>query len=370
MTDVYQKIKELKEEIKQTPYHKGTEHHIGRLKAKIARLENELEAKSKKSRGGGGFAIRKSGDAQVVLIGPPSVGKSTLLNKLTAAKSRVGSYDFTTVRVIPGMMEYQGAKIQILDLPGIIKGASLGKGHGRQILSVVRSADLLIVMTDVTNYKILPSLLSELDDIGIRVNQTKPAVYIKKRPSGGLHIRHTKLKENLDKFLIKKIASEFRLVNAEIIIKEELGTTRLIDAFSENRVYIPTLLVINKLDLVNPACVGRRITFYNELKIKWRDKVLLISAKNNINLSSLKSEILSSLKLIRIYLKPKKEKEIKSSIIVKEGTTIQELAQKVSTEVAAKLKGAQIWQDIVSKKFRLVGKDYIVFNNQIVALID
>ena len=75
---------------------------------------------------GEGFDVMKSGDARVALIGFPSVGKSTLLNKLTKTHSEAGAYEFTTLTCIPGKIEYNGANIQLLDLPGIIEGASQG----------------------------------------------------------------------------------------------------------------------------------------------------------------------------------------------------------------------------------------------------
>jgi small GTP-binding protein len=92
----------------------------------------------------------KSGDARVALVGFPSVGKSTILSKLTKTESVAASYEFTTLTCIPGKIEYKGAQIQLLDLPGIIEGAAQGKGRGRQVIAVARTADIVLMMLDAT----------------------------------------------------------------------------------------------------------------------------------------------------------------------------------------------------------------------------
>ena len=135
------RIKAIEEEIHKTQINKATEFHIGILKAKIARLKREMvENKHGRTVSSGGdnvgFDVRKAGDASVVLIGLPSVGKSTILNSLTNANSEVASYQFTTLTAVPGMMDFYGAKIQILDLPGIVEGASKGKGMGLSLIHI------------------------------------------------------------------------------------------------------------------------------------------------------------------------------------------------------------------------------------------
>lgn len=118
-----------------TQKNKATAYHLGLLKAKLAKYRRELitPAGGKGGGGGEGFDVTKSGDARIGLIGFPSVGKSTLLTKLTGTFSEVAAYEFTTLTCIPGVINYNGAKIQLLDLPGIIEGAKDGKGRGRQV---------------------------------------------------------------------------------------------------------------------------------------------------------------------------------------------------------------------------------------------
>ncbi len=126
-----QKIAELEAEYAKTQKNKATNFHLGLIKAKLAKLRRELiePTGGGGGKGGDGFDVAKSGDTRVGLVGFPSVGKSTLLTKLTGTFSEAASYEFTTLTAIPGTLHYRGARIQIVDLPGIIEGAKDGKGE-------------------------------------------------------------------------------------------------------------------------------------------------------------------------------------------------------------------------------------------------
>ena len=148
---ILEKIAEIEREIGRTQKNKATNYHLGTLKAKLAKYRAQLlEPAGKKGPEGEGFDVMKSGDARVAMIGFPSVGKSTLLSTLTKTESCTADYEFTTLTCIPGVIEHRGANIQLLDLPGIIEGASQGKGRGRQVIAVARTADLVIMVLDAT----------------------------------------------------------------------------------------------------------------------------------------------------------------------------------------------------------------------------
>ena len=110
---IQEEIKKLEDEIKNTQYNKATQKHIGILKAKLAKLR-DLQNKPKSGGSGYSYAVKKTGDATVAFVGFPSVGKSTLLNKITNANSEVGAYAFTTLTIIPGLLEYRGDRKSVV----------------------------------------------------------------------------------------------------------------------------------------------------------------------------------------------------------------------------------------------------------------
>ena len=147
MATILAKIADIEAEMSRTQKNKATEGHLGLLKAKLAKLRREITDGPKKSGGGeDGFDVKAAGDARVGLIGFPSVGKSTLLSKLTGTYSEAADYEFTTLTCIPAVYNYKGTKVQLLDLPGIIEGASEGKGLGLRFLRHIERNSILLFL--------------------------------------------------------------------------------------------------------------------------------------------------------------------------------------------------------------------------------
>ena len=347
---IEEQIRQLEEEIKNTPYNKATEHHIGRLKAKLSRLREEAEKQVRKS-GKPAFAIKKDGDATAVIVGFPSVGKSALLNALTGAKSEVGVYDFTTLKPIPGMLEYNGARIQIIDLPGIVEGASKGRGRGREIISAVRSSDLVIILADPFNLHSIEIIKRELYNGGIRLDQKPPEVYLKKRDRGGIKITPT-VPLSLDEKTIIEVLREYKIHNAELLIREDVTIERLIDGILRNRVYIPSIVAVNKVDLYKPEV-----------------DALLISAEKRINLDLLAKQIYEKLDFIRIFLKPPGGKvNFDEPMVVRRGSTVGDVCKKLHKKMFENFRYARVKGSSVKFDGQRVGIDHVLQDGDILTI--
>lgn len=90
------------------------------------------------------ISVRREGAAQIALVGPPNVGKSSLLQALSEIQIKTGDYPFTTLRPIPALTRIGGVLVQLVEIPGLIEGANEDRGGGRALLGVLRSADAII----------------------------------------------------------------------------------------------------------------------------------------------------------------------------------------------------------------------------------
>ncbi|MBI4983652.1 GTP-binding protein [Candidatus Woesearchaeota archaeon] len=337
MVDYESKIKELETELSKTKYNKATQGHIGLVKAKIAVLREKQQAriKGKTGRSDYGYNIRRAGDATVLLLGFPSAGKSTILNKLTGASSEVAPYDFTTLSVIPGIMEYRQAKIQILDVPGVVTGAASGKGRGREVLAVIRTADLVVIIVDINHPEHHPALLREVWEAAIRINKPRPEVYVKKTARGGIQIGKT-VNLELSNDALAQMLREFRINNAQILIRSVIDADDFIDSIEGNKKYLPAITCLSKTDLVTADKVER---IKKELNVD-----IAISAEQDLNVEALKELIFKKLNFIRVYMKePRQEADLNEPLILPYNSTIKDVCNKIHRAMADKFKFARVW---------------------------
>ena len=303
-----EKIKALEVMMAVIPKHKGTERLRGQLKSRMAKLKEELQRRPSVGKAEQAYHIKREGAAQVILLGLPNSGKSSLFCQMTHAFSEVGDYSFTTQKPIPGMTKFENIQIQLVDTPPV-QMDHIEPGFP----NLIRNADALLLLIDLTEDPIFQMEI---------------------------------ILEELNKMKIKATGSGS-------IPSLEMGWVSL-----------QTLLVGNKCDAKNA------MEAYQKLEDHFRDSfpILPISAKERINLDELKKEIYQILGILRVYTKiPGKEPDLTEPVILKKGSTVGDVALSIHKDFAAKLRYAKIWG---SGKFdgQMVKRDYPVNEGDVIEL--
>jgi ribosome-interacting GTPase 1 len=379
-----QKIDDIHFEISRTQKNKATEYHIGRLKAKLAMLHAakiKAEAQEGHKSAGTGFAVRRTGDASIALVGFPSAGKSSLLSTITKTKSMTAAYEFSTLTCIPGVLEYKDTTIQILDLPGIIEGAAVGKGRGREVISVARSSDMVLMVIDssrtaesfgrVNLHLTKPVtcgiemqrrlLTKELYECGIRLNRSPPDISIKVTKAGGVRLNSMVELHYVDVNIIKDILNMHKIHNADVLFRGDYTVDDFIDVVMNNRKFLPCVYAINKIDTITID----RVNFYAHCK-----HTVVMSCQHKLNMEYLLQALWDHLDFIRIYTKPIGEKpSFHEPIILHRGNTVQHVCLFIHRDFVTKFKYAYVWGK--SAKFQMaqrVGLKHVLADEDVVAL--
>jgi len=279
-----EKIAMLREMLAVMPKHKGTEHLQGDLKRKIAKLQSQAKKKQATRRSSGWDHIPREGAGQVVFVGFPNSGKSSLLNSLTNAHSDIADYPFSTFKPVQGMMPYEDIQIQLVDLPPVSMDY-----NDPWIFNIIRLSDLVLLVVDM-------SLAHPEEQVfnacGI-LEQHK--IFLKKegenRPKGPLAIKSTLL----------------------------MGTK------------MDSVGTAERMEIV-------RGIYANEYPC------LFGSVRDGTFVNKIRNEIFNTIGVIRIYTKiPGNKADMVNPYILPVGTTVLEAAMVVHKDLAESMKYARLW---------------------------
>jgi len=300
------KIAGLEEMLATIPRHKGTEKMQADIKRRLSKLRT-LQDKRPASRAGLLQRVEKEGAGQVVLVGPPNAGKSSLLRRLTRALPEVADYPFTTRLPQPGMMAFEDIQIQLVDLPPVHPDFSES-----WLYQVIRNADGALLVVDLSD----PDLLEDVETTLALLGEAKIMLGRGLTPEG-------------PGWLTK-----------------------------------PALLLGNKIDLEKAT---ESLSVMQELYGS-RFPVFGVSAETVSGLEELPRQVFDLLELVRVYSKvPGKKADLTAPYVLKRGSHLLDFAAQVHNDFVTHLKYARVWGH---GKFegQMVNRDYLLVDKDVIEL--
>ena len=345
-----EKIRLLQEFMSMFPKHKGTENLRAQVKRKISLLKKEIEEKKQKKSGTGGpkVFIEKEGDAQIVILGPTNVGRSSLLSILTNSKVLISSYPYTTTEPTPGMFNYKDLQLQMVETPAIMEGSSEGGSWGLQTLTSARNADGIVLMVDLSQNPVEQFALisAELEKAKIVTRKPNARIEIEKKYMGA-KLKFIVLGRLIDCSVkdLTRLLKSYGIRDATVKIRGEATFDDVEEAIFEGKVHRPAIILANKAD--NPKAAER----LEQLKEVVGDemKILAVSCTAKLGLAELGSEIFDMLNIIRIYTKdPNKRDASMRPFTIRKDSNIFDLAKRIHSDFYEQFSYAKVW----SKRLR------------------
>jgi len=365
-----EKLEKLQEFLSLVPKHKGTGRLCAQVKRQIATLRKEIEEKKKRKTGRGGprFFLEKEGAAQIIILGPTKVGRSSLLTSITNAKTEVSDYPHTTREPVPGMFQYEDLQFQIVEAPALIKGAAEGESLGLQTLGLARNADGLILMVDLSQNpgKQLMLILSEMEKARILTQKPHARVEIERKHMGaGLRIIVVGRLVNCNLRDVEDLLKGYRISDGIVKIYGEATLDDVEDTIFESTVYRRAIIVANKTD--SPEAVKNLKEL--ERLVGNQIPIVPISCKTTSGLEKLGTQIFRALEIIRVYTKePRDSEPSPKPFILKKGATISDLAKLVHSDFIKSFSHARVWSRRLSFSPQKVGATFVVEDRDIVEL--
>ena len=291
------------------PKHKASEKVQSDLKTRLKEARGELAAEKAAPKKVRTYQFPRQGAGQLVILGGPNAGKSRLLADLTSAKPDVAPYPFTTREPHPGMMPWEDVTVQLIDTPPITDTF-----FETYLQNIVRSADGVLLCFDGSSDD-APDHTAEV------IRQIEKRKTVLARESG--------------------------------FVEDDLTQIR-----------IKTLLVPTRAD--DPG-IADRLAYFEEMS-PGRFDAQPVEFDHPESIAQLRDRIYRMLCVIRIYTKaPGKPAEYKSPFTIPSGGTVEDLADKIHHELAAKLTHARIWGSGVHDG-QSVGREHVLIDRDLVEL--
>ena len=353
-----------------TPQHKGNERLRAQVKTKIAELKQDIiTQRGRRGSGKSPWSVQREGAAQVMVVGLTKSGKSSLLRSLTNAQVTVASYEYTTQRPIPGILQFQDIQIQLVELPAPRLAQSRRYEFQPECIDLIRRCDGLIVLVDLMNdpERQLDLIATSLEEADVSIQKPLSRVEIvRPKGSGEVRIAMTNTQTSLSHERIRELLHSYGIGNALVRIYGNASIDDVEDAVLENvMLYKPALLVANKLDLdtgreVSSSFVGTVPNFL---------PTALTSCLTGQGLITIGSRLFESLEMIRVYTKePNESKPSDHPFVVHAGTTVRELAGSIHTNLAERYRYSRIWGSTSKFAGERVGPGHVLGDQDIVEI--
>ncbi|HPE46046.1 MAG TPA: 50S ribosome-binding GTPase [Deltaproteobacteria bacterium] len=303
-----EKIEALEEMFAIIPKHKGTDKMQADIKRRISRHKEEAQKKKGAAKQKSAFSIEKEGASQVIVIGPPNAGKSSLITALTNAEPEIAPFPHTTHKPTPGMAPYENIQFQLVDTPPITADYV-----DPLMMDLVRRVDIVVILLDITT-----------DPIG-------------------------QYEE------IMRILEEYRIFPEGTEVPENIRRPVFMKKIS---------VVVNKVD--GP---GREEDFQAFLELaELKVPALPVSILNGTNLDVFLRIIYDMSGIIRVYSKnPGREPDMDEPFVIPRDSTLEDLAGRIHKDFLTKLKYARIWGRTVHDGM-MVQRDYVMQDGDIVEI--
>jgi hypothetical protein len=357
-----EKIRAMEEFLSSVPRHKGTEKLIKFVRRRMAELRRETEerrAKERGVRGGGGHYVKKDGDVQLVVVGPPSGGKTALLKCLTSTPLEPDEVPFSTVEPVPAMFVEDNVYIQLIKAPSLVLGDP-SSDINSSAYALARNADglLLVLRADMEPRKTLDAVIKLFDDAGISIHRPRTMVRIERRGLGGIQIVGRLKDATLDD--VKRLLHEYGIHHAAVYIEGEATLDDVEDAVFSEHLYKPTIAVLSGRDEEAEAAL-------RDLGIAYLNVDL---PRCEIDRARLLSLALKSLGLMRVFTKQiHSDGYTPKPLVVREGSTVGDVAKLIHSSLYENFKYAVVWRREAYPKWpKRVGLEYRLKDGDVVEI--